>query len=266
MRRVRAADGLRRGLAEAEVADLALGDELAHRADGLLDRRLGIDAVQVVEVDVVAAEALQRALDRAAHVLRRAVERAAVGILRGRRGADPHLRGELDLVAAPDDGAADELLVREGPVHLRGIEEGAAELEGPVDRRDRLALVGRAVEGRHAHAAQADLRHGQCSEIALVHRPHVRDTANVVDVATAAQEAGTVRKATAGELPRLAQALAAAFDEDPPTRWVFGERPLEPGFLLFLRRIWFPQDECYTTGSVVGACVWERPGEWKTGL
>jgi GNAT superfamily N-acetyltransferase len=88
----------------------------------------------------------------------------------------------------------------------------------------------------------------------------------VVDVAAAAQEAGTVRKATADEIPRLAQALAAAFDQDPPTRWVFGDRPLEPGFLLFLRRIWFPQDECYTTDNVVGACVWERPGEWKTGV
>lgn len=88
----------------------------------------------------------------------------------------------------------------------------------------------------------------------------------MADIAAAAQEAGTVRKATAGELPGLARALAAAFDADPPTRWVFGDRPLEPGFLLFLRRIWFPQDECYTTDGVVGACVWERPGEWKTGV
>ena len=88
----------------------------------------------------------------------------------------------------------------------------------------------------------------------------------MVDVAAAAQEAGTVRKATADEVPGLAQVLAAAFDEDPPTRWVFGDRPLEPGFLLFLQRIWFPQDECYTTDGVVGACVWERPGEWKLGV
>jgi len=88
----------------------------------------------------------------------------------------------------------------------------------------------------------------------------------MVDIAAAVQEAGTVRRATADELPQLARVLAAAFDEDPPTRWVFGDRPLDPGFLLFLRRIWFPQDECYTTANVAGACVWERPGEWKLGI
>jgi GNAT superfamily N-acetyltransferase len=88
----------------------------------------------------------------------------------------------------------------------------------------------------------------------------------MVDIAAAVQEAGTVRKVTADELPQLARVLAAAFDADPPTRWVFGDRALEAGFLLFLRRIWFPQDESYTTSGVVGACVWERPGEWKLGV
>jgi hypothetical protein len=54
--RVRAADRLRRGLGEPEVADLALLDELRHRADRLLDRTVSVDAVLVVEVDVVDAE------------------------------------------------------------------------------------------------------------------------------------------------------------------------------------------------------------------
>ena len=66
---VRAADRLRRGLAQPDVADLALGDELGERADRLLDRRARVDAVLVVEVDVIGAQALQRALDRAPHVL-----------------------------------------------------------------------------------------------------------------------------------------------------------------------------------------------------
>ena len=66
---VRAADRVGRGLAEADVAHLALLDELAHRADRLLDRNVGVDAVLVVEVDVIGAQPLQRAVDRAAHVL-----------------------------------------------------------------------------------------------------------------------------------------------------------------------------------------------------
>ena len=56
---VRAADRRGRGLGQAEVAHLAGRHQLGHRADGLLDRHLGVDAVLVVEVDVVDAEPLQ---------------------------------------------------------------------------------------------------------------------------------------------------------------------------------------------------------------
>ena len=50
---------VRRRLGQAEVADLAGLDQLGHRADGLLDRHRLVDAVLVVEVDVVDAEPLQ---------------------------------------------------------------------------------------------------------------------------------------------------------------------------------------------------------------
>ena len=56
----------RRRLGEAEVAHLALAHELGHGADRLLDRHRRVDAVLVVEVDVVDAEPLQRRLARAA--------------------------------------------------------------------------------------------------------------------------------------------------------------------------------------------------------
>ena len=49
---------------QAEIADLAGADEVAHRPDGLLQRRVRILAVQVVDVDPVGAEAAQRVLDR----------------------------------------------------------------------------------------------------------------------------------------------------------------------------------------------------------
>lgn len=92
-----------------------------------------------------------------------------------------------------------------------------------------------------------------------------------VDIGSAAQEAGTVRKATEDELPRVAAALAEAFYDDPQFMWIVPDDKrrldiLERAFLLFLRKIWFRQDECYTTDGVVGACVWERPGEWKIGV
>ena len=61
MHRVRPPNGRGRGLAQAEVGDLPLGDELGHGPDRLLDRHVGVDPVQVVELDAVDAEALSEA-------------------------------------------------------------------------------------------------------------------------------------------------------------------------------------------------------------
>jgi hypothetical protein len=54
--RVAAPDRLGRRLAESDVTDLAFLDQLGHCADGLLDRHVRVDAVLVVEVDVVGSE------------------------------------------------------------------------------------------------------------------------------------------------------------------------------------------------------------------
>jgi ribosomal protein S18 acetylase RimI-like enzyme len=69
----------------------------------------------------------------------------------------------------------------------------------------------------------------------------------------------------------VAAVLARAFYDDPPTAWVFNDdarrlQLLQRSYALFLRKLWFKQDECYTTDGVVGAAVWERPGEWKVGM
>ncbi len=92
-----------------------------------------------------------------------------------------------------------------------------------------------------------------------------------VDIGAAVAEAGSVRKASEAELPDVARVLAEAFYDDPQFSWIVPDDTkrlgiLERAFLLFLRRIWFAQDECYTTDGVVGAAVWERPGEWKLGV
>ncbi|CAN5572169.1 hypothetical protein BH20ACT19_BH20ACT19_07730 [soil metagenome] len=165
---MRAADGLGGRLGEPKVADLARLHELGHRPDGVLDRRVLVDPVLVVEVDVVHAEALERGVARAAHVLGLAVDpehRAVLGALVAELG------GEHDLVPAALDRPADEALVGERPVHVGGVEERHPELERAADRGDRLVLVGRAVELGHAHAAEplcGDLE-PLASERALVH-------------------------------------------------------------------------------------------------
>ena len=171
---VRAPDRVGRRLAEPDVADLALLHQLGQRADGLLDRRVRVHAVLVVEVDVVGAQPLERALERLPDVLRRAVEAAPGGAV-GLR-LDAELGGDDDLVAAAGERAAEQLLVVVRAVQLGGVEEGDAELDRPVQRGDRLVGVGLAVEGGHAHAAEAEGGDGESagSQLSLLHAIHGR--------------------------------------------------------------------------------------------
>ena len=152
---MRAADRFRGRFRKPEVTHLARGDELRHRADRLLDRRQRVDAVLVVEVDVVGAETLERPLDRRADGLGAAVRPAVA------ERADELRRHDV-VVPAALDRAADELLVGAAAVHLGRVEERDPELERPVDRGDRLRVVAApAVEGRHAHAPEALLRYDE---------------------------------------------------------------------------------------------------------
>src|SRR5205823_5609147 len=71
--------------------------------------------------------------------------------------------------APPANGPPDELLVGVRPVHVGGVEERDAEIERAVDRRNRLGLVGRAVELAHAHAAEPDRGDFEAGEASRVH-------------------------------------------------------------------------------------------------
>src|ERR1700759_2656313 len=54
-----AAKGFRRGFGESDVANLAFFYQVCHRADRFFDRRVGIDAVQVIKVDRIDVEAAE---------------------------------------------------------------------------------------------------------------------------------------------------------------------------------------------------------------
>jgi hypothetical protein len=71
---VRAADRLRARFRQAERAHLAGFHQALHRADRILDRHVRIDAVLVIEVDDVDAEALQARIARAQHIVGGAVD------------------------------------------------------------------------------------------------------------------------------------------------------------------------------------------------
>ena len=79
----------------------------------------------------------------------------------------------------------------------------------------------------------------------------------------------SVRKATLADAPRLAQALASAFQDDPVMAWIFPDqqrrRRVLPAFMEFrLRRLAFPHDEVWMTAGGAAAAVWlPPPGRWQ---
>src|ERR671932_3966 len=108
----------------------------------------------------------RRMVSGAVHVLGPAVdaeERAVLAALVAELGGQHHL------VAPAGDGLPDEPLVGERAVHVRGVEEGDAEVQRPLDGALGLRLVAGAVELAHPHAAQSLGRDGQPSQCACLH-------------------------------------------------------------------------------------------------
>ncbi|MFN2617086.1 MAG: GNAT family N-acetyltransferase [Thermoleophilaceae bacterium] len=80
----------------------------------------------------------------------------------------------------------------------------------------------------------------------------------------------TIRKATVDDVALLSQALARAFQDDPVFEWMFPDevertRRSERGFAFYLRKVYLPHDECYTTDGVLGGALWMPPETWHLG-
>ena len=80
--------------------------------------------------------------------------------------------------------------------------------------------------------------------------------------------AGLVRKASVEDVPRLADALARAFHDDPGWSHLLpdpGDRTerLRLFFETELRGLALPLGLVWTTDEVVGGAVWTPPGKWR---
>jgi hypothetical protein len=148
---MRPAQGLRSRLRETERAHLAREDQILDGPRDLLDRDAGVDAVLVEEIDPIGAQPTQRGVDDLTNVIGLTVQPATLP--GGRIDVERELGGDDDLVAEGRERLADDLLVDERPVGLRGVEECDAPLDGPADESDGLVAVGGlAVVGAQPHA------------------------------------------------------------------------------------------------------------------
>jgi hypothetical protein len=148
-----APNGVRRGFGQSEVTHLAGLDQIRHGAHGFLDLDLRVDAVLVVQIDMIDAQTRLRLASQARARTRGSVdaEERAVGTAHV-----AELGGEHDFLAARFQDLRQQALVGTDAVHVGGVEEVDADVERGIEHAEIGRFIGRAIEVRHAHAAQAD--------------------------------------------------------------------------------------------------------------
>ena len=135
-------------------------------AQRLLVVRLGVPAMNLVQVDPVRLEALQARLD----LLKDPAARVALLVRVGVVHLSVHLRREHDRVAPALQGLADDLLRFAASVDIRGVDEVDPGVERGVDGANAFVVVGVAPRAEH-HCAEAEWRdlHAGLAELASVH-------------------------------------------------------------------------------------------------
>jgi len=125
--------------------------------------------VLVVKVDSLYAEPPQASLAGFAYIIGPSVHAACRRIVR--IANDAELGRDDDLIAPVLDGLADQILVGEWAVGVGSIEKIDAELDRAMNSRNRLAIIARTIEIRHAHASEPNGRDFESlpSEFALLH-------------------------------------------------------------------------------------------------
>src|SRR5215207_8329191 len=142
MHSMRAPDGAGPRFAQAEITNLALPNEPGHGSDGIFNRHVRVDAMDVIEIDDIDPHAFQAGLTGNRDVIRSAVHSAALPV----RPADVTELGGNEIFVPPSfDGLADELLVDAGRVGIGRIQHIDAKLRGAMDSCYRLHIVGNAV-------------------------------------------------------------------------------------------------------------------------
>ena len=135
------------------MQDFAFVEEFLHRARDFLNRHFRIDAVNIVEINMIGAESLQRTFHCFAQSLRTRIKSDAFAIA----NIPAALRRELDAIAHGFESFADEFFIAIDRIHFRRVKEVDAELNRFAQefnafffRRERRITL------RQAHATESD--------------------------------------------------------------------------------------------------------------
>ena len=141
------------GFRQSEVPDLALLNQVFHRARDVFDGNVRIDAVLIEQVDHVGLQPLERGFGDLLDVRRPAIEASrSIGFER-----ETELRRDNDLTTERSERLSDELFIDERAVRFGGVEQRDSALDGRSKERRHLLLVARgAVAEAHAHAAKPE--------------------------------------------------------------------------------------------------------------
>ena len=142
-------------VAEPDVTDLALTHEVVECPEGLLQRRAGIPAVHLVEIDVVGLQAFQARLDGPQHV--HPCRAGPVEVVAHRQA---ELGGQDDLLPQALQGIPEQGLAFPAGVDVGGIDEVDAAVQCVLHHAGGRGLVQRAhLVPPERHGAQRDLAH-----------------------------------------------------------------------------------------------------------
>src|SRR5262245_28513809 len=136
----------------AEVADLALPHEVGQCAQGLLEGRVLVVAMDLIQIDPVGAESPKALVDLQEDV---AARRATIED--PTRPGHEDLRRDHRLLAPALERLADDLFRLPHPIAVRRVDEGDALVERAADDADAVVVVGIAPPTER-HRAETDAR------------------------------------------------------------------------------------------------------------
>jgi len=142
-------------LGQPDRTDLALVLQLRQLADLVGQRHLGVDPVQLQQVEPLHLQPPQRQLGLLAQVGRPANRNPLLRTRPGQAG----LGGDEQVVGVGVQGLGDDLLAGAGTVGVGGVDEVHPELDGPAQHGQALGAVGRLTPDarpRDAHGPEAE--------------------------------------------------------------------------------------------------------------